>query len=74
MDGLGMAIEPTPAIDEASEAERKAGFDYTSNYYLGMSGDEFLQKFDAHELSEDDPRVNKVLRRMWLVRPQQAEG
>ena len=71
MDGLAMAIQPTPAIEEASEAERKAGFDYTSNYYLGISGDEFLQKLDAHELPQNDSRVNKVLLRMWLVRPEQ---
>jgi hypothetical protein len=74
MDGTAVALESTPAIEEITEAERKTGFDYTSQYYLGISGDEFLRKLDAHELPDNDPRVDKVLLRLWLVRPQPAEG
>lgn len=74
MDGTAVALELTPAILEATDSERKAGFDYTSDYYLGISGDEFLRRLDAHELEEDDPKVKKVLRRLYLVRPGIRQG
>lgn len=75
MDGAAMAVEleTMPAIPEATERERLEGFDYTSKYYLGISGEEFLRQFDAHELNEDDIRVKKVLRRISLVRPELAQ-
>ena len=70
MDSLAMALQVAPAISEITDGERRAGFDYTSRHYLDISGEEFLRKFDAHELPEDDPRVKKVLRRLPLVRPE----
>jgi hypothetical protein len=65
-----MARELDPTVPEATREELIAAFDHTATRYLGLSGDEFLRRLDAHELpDEDDPLVRKVLGRLDLVRP-----
>lgn len=63
-----MVLDVVREIPEATPQDLKEAFDYTASHYLGLSGDEFLRCLDANELSREDPRVKKVLRRINLVR------
>ena len=64
-----MILEAAREIPEATPQDLLAAFDYTANHYLGISGEEFLRRLDCNQLGDDDPRVNRVLRRIDLVRP-----
>jgi hypothetical protein len=41
--------EPVPAVREVSRAEARAIFDAQSRKLLGLSGPEFLRRYDAGE-------------------------
>lgn len=56
-------------VPEATPQELWEAFGHTASYHLGLSGEEFLRRLDANEISRDDLRVQKVLRRIDLVRP-----
>ena len=43
-----------PPIVELSEAEGRALFERQARKYMGMSGDEFLRKWDAGEIEDPD--------------------
>ncbi len=70
MSTPGMARQLDPTVPEATREELAAAFHHTATRYLGLSGDEFLRRLDAHEFpDENDPQVRKVLQRIDLVRP-----
>jgi hypothetical protein len=70
MSTPGMALDLDPTVPEATREELAAAFDHTATRYLGISGDEFLRRFDADEIPDmNDLGVRKVLRRIDLVRP-----
>lgn len=69
MNSPAMASDVSQEVPEATPQELAAAFDHTAAHYLGLSGDEFLRKLDANEISPEDERVRKVLRRIDLVRP-----
>jgi hypothetical protein len=54
-----------PPIVELSEAEGRALFERQARKYMGMSGDEFLRKWDAGEI--DDPDRSEVLTVVFLI-------
>jgi hypothetical protein len=54
-----------PPIVELSEDEGRALFERQARKYLGMSGDEFLRKWDAGEI--DDPDRSEVLTVAFLI-------
>jgi hypothetical protein len=54
-----------PPIVELSEDEGRALFERQARKYLGMSGDEFLRKWDAGEI--DDPDRSEVLTVVFLI-------
>lgn len=60
---MGSAIEHDhrSVVPEASDAELQEAIDYAANFYLGISADEFMRRWEAHEISEDDPQVQNVL-------------
>ena len=64
-----MVLDVVREIPEATSQDLREAFDHTAEYYLGLSGDEFLRRLDLNEISYEDPRVKKVLRRVNLVRP-----
>lgn len=64
-----MVLDIVREIPEATPQDLTEAFDHTALHYLGLSGAEFLQRLDANEISREDPRVKKVLRRVNLVRP-----
>lgn len=68
MGSAAPALEPMLIIPEATESDRKSGFDYTANHYLGISGEEFLERLDAHLLDIESVPVKRVLSRLWMVR------
>jgi hypothetical protein len=48
-------------IEELSDEEGRRLFDRAARRYLNMSGEEFLRRWDAGELDEDDrPEVTTV--------------
>jgi hypothetical protein len=54
-----------PPIVELSEEEGRALFDQQARKYMGMSGDEFLRKWDAGEI--EDPDRSEVLTVAFLI-------
>ena len=69
MGSPGMVIEAVREIPEATSRDLTDAFDYTARHYLGLSGQEFLDRLDCDQLPKDGPKVKKVLRRIDLVRP-----
>jgi len=63
----------TRDIDHASEegaeilAEAHAAFDHTCQYYLNISGNEFLRRLDRGEIHRDES--NTALRRVFAMLP-----
>lgn len=54
-----------PPIVELSEEEGRALFDEQARKYMGMSGDEFLRKWDAGEI--EDPDRSEVWTVVFLI-------
>jgi len=54
-----------PPIVELSEEEGRALFERQARKYMGMSGDEFLRKWDAGEI--DGPDRSEVLTVVFLI-------
>src|SRR6478672_10897778 len=54
-----------PPIVELSEDEGRALFERQARKYMGMSGDEFLRKWDACEI--EDPDRSEVLTVVFLI-------
>ena len=54
---------------ELSEEEGRALFDREALRLLGMSGDEFLAKYDAGEIDVDDPSIHSAAIKMEMLLP-----
>jgi hypothetical protein len=54
MSTPGMALELNPTVPEATRQELTTAFDHTITRYLGLSGEEFLRRLDAHEIPNMD--------------------
>ena len=54
-----------PPIVELSEDEGRALFERQARKYMGMSGDEFLRKWDAGEIEDSDR--SEVLTVVFLI-------
>src|SRR6478672_10665576 len=72
--GMATAPQPDDATDEGyslppivelSEDEGRALFERQARKYMGMSGDEFLRKWDAGEI--EDPDRSEVLTVVFLI-------
>lgn len=48
-------------VRELNEEEGRALFDRVARYYLGMSGEEFLDKWDAGEIDFDGPQHSDIV-------------
>jgi hypothetical protein len=64
------ATAPADAGAEYSVEEGRAVFDAAARRHLGMSGDEFLRRWDAGEFADDPdrPEVIEVAMMVPLVR------
>lgn len=72
--GSALEQEGTLAVPEASEAELQESIDYAANYYLGLSAEEFMRRWETHELPEGDPRVQNVLFVINFIRSARGES
>ena len=65
-----------PEIREIADEEAQRIFDRNARKYLGMSGDEFLRKWDAGEIEDPDQthNVRQVLMTPLLGRPIVLQG
>ena len=54
---------------ELSEEEGRALFDKEARRLFGMSGDEFLAKYDAGEIDVDDPSIHNAAIAMEMLLP-----
>ena len=72
---MGSALEQTDTfiIPEASEAELQEAIDYAAHFYLGISAEDFLRRWHARELCEDDPQVQNVLYVINFIRTGKGE-
>lgn len=66
--------EPETAIRWLSDEEARADFDAQARRWLGISGDEFLRRWDAGEYrgvadDADHPHVMSIAMLIPLVRP-----
>lgn len=61
-----MAVAPRH-VNELSSEEAHAAFEEAAQHYLQMSGDEFLERWDAGEFADDDPAVMPVAMLLPLV-------
>ena len=66
--------EDTFVIPEASEAELQRAIEYAAKFYLGISADEFMRRWTAHELCEEDPQVENVLYVINFIRSGRGEA
>ena len=72
---MAQPLPPTEANDdlppaiELSREEARAFFDEQARKLMGMSGDEFLRRYDAGEFDEqfDDPDHPEILQ-LWMMR------
>lgn len=64
-------IEMSYPLEQFTEDEAHETFDKNARFYLGMSGNEFLQRWDAGEWQDDidQPGVISMYMLMPLVRP-----
>ena len=63
-----MAIAASP-VEELTDEEAQALFDAHAHRYLGLSGEEFLAKYDAGEYEGlDEPDVTHMVALIALVR------
>lgn len=73
MTATAKATETETAIRWLSDEEARADFDAQARLWLGISGEEFLRRWDAGEyrgLEDDDPpNVLMVASLISLVRP-----
>jgi len=73
MTATAKATETETAIRWRSDEEARADFDAHARQWLGLSGEEFLRRWDAGEyrgLEDDDPpNVLMVASLISLVRP-----
>jgi hypothetical protein len=62
-----MAVkEPKAKVHELTRDEGLAVFEKAARHYLGISGEEFLRRWDAGEFADDDrPEVVSV----WMMLP-----
>jgi len=72
--GAALEREGAFAIPQATEAELQESLDYASRYYLGLSSKEFLRRWEAKEISEDDPRAEHVLYVFNFIRSAKGEA
>jgi hypothetical protein len=52
---------PATAPSELTVEEARALFDKLAQVYVQMSGDEFIRRYRAGELPEDNPRVDHLI-------------
>jgi hypothetical protein len=59
------------AIKELTAEEGRELFDNAARYYLDMSGEEFIRKWDAGEFDAiiDDPEHHSKLMQVAMLRP-----
>ena len=65
-------VRPTfahPRVHVVSEAEGKAMFDDEARHELGISGEEFLRRYDAGEFHDvtDMDRIHKINRVIMMI-------
>ena len=58
----------TETIPQATNEEAYESFDYTCKYYLGMSADEFLRRWNGRQIPRDLPNLSRVLQLLPLVK------
>lgn len=63
---LGML--PDDLVEEVSVEEGRELFDEAARFHTGLSGPEFLEKWDAGELDRNDPNVVHVAMLIPFVR------
>jgi hypothetical protein len=67
-DAVMKVLGGAETIPQATEAEALEAFDHTCRYYLGISAQEFLRRWDAGDISKDTPNLSRVLDLLPLVR------
>ncbi|MBV9761182.1 MAG: hypothetical protein JO340_11510 [Acidobacteriaceae bacterium] len=73
---MGSALETSDAlvIPEATEQDLQGSIDHAAQFYLGISGDDFLRRWHAREFSEDDSQAQHVLHVINFFRSAKGEA
>lgn len=65
--------EKLPPIKELSPDEAWELFDRQSRKWLGISGEEFIRRYDAGEISENDLDYNSDVIALYMLMPRKQE-
>jgi hypothetical protein len=65
--------EKLPPIKELSPEEAWELFDHQAQEWLGISGEEFIRRYDAGEISEDDLDYNNDVVALYMLMPRKQE-
>lgn len=60
--------EEKGAIGTADREVAQAAFEYSCNYCLAMSADEFLRCYDANDVDRNNTKVQRIIKLLPLVR------
>ena len=58
---MGTVQAPPSAAPELSEEDAREFFDQQARLYMGIGREEFLERFDAGKLTDDEPRVGHLI-------------